>query len=79
MPPAGLTPAAARPSKGHLPAASNFPPGEFGIAGRDTTEKLFAHGRMVSGGYFRALRIPILQGETCGTDAGAPLFPALGS
>ena len=57
-----------------LPAASNFPPGEFGIAGRDTTEKLFAHGRMVSGGYFRALRIPILQGETCGTDAGAPLF-----
>jgi len=57
-----------------LPAASNFPPGEFGIAGRETTEKLFAHGRMVSGGYFRALRIPILQGETCSTDAGAPIF-----
>jgi putative ABC transport system permease protein len=57
-----------------LPAAVNFPPGEFAIVGGDTTEKLFAHGRMVSAGYFRTLRIPILQGETCSADAGAPLF-----
>ena len=57
-----------------LPAAVHFPPGQFAIVGRDTTEKLFAHGRMVSGSYFRTLRIPILQGETCSTDAGAPLF-----
>jgi len=57
-----------------VPGAVDFPPGQFTIVGRETTEKLFAHGRMVSGSYFRTLRIPILQGETCSTDAGAPLF-----
>jgi len=57
-----------------MPAAVNFPPGQFGIVGRDTTPKLFAHGRMVSGGYFGALRIPIRQGTTCSSDPAAPLF-----
>jgi putative ABC transport system permease protein len=57
-----------------MPAAVNFPPGQFVMVGRETTQKLFAHGRMVSGSYFRTLRIPILQGETCSTDASAPLF-----
>src|SRR5207244_91234 len=57
-----------------LPAAADFPPGEFRIVGRATAEKLFAQGRMVSGGYFRTLRIPIVQGETCSVGAGAPLF-----
>jgi putative ABC transport system permease protein len=56
------------------PAGVDFPPGEFSIAGRDTSGKLFAHSRAVSGSYFRTLRIPILQGDTCSTDPGAPLF-----
>jgi putative ABC transport system permease protein len=57
-----------------MPAAVNFPPGQFGIVGRDGAEKLFSQGRMVSGGYFRALHIPILQGGTCSSDPAAPLF-----
>jgi len=44
-----------------MPAGVDFPPGEFSIVGRDTSEKTYAHGRAVSAGYFRTLRIPILQ------------------
>jgi predicted permease len=57
-----------------LPAGTDFPPGEFSIVGRDAGEKLFAHARGVSSGYFRALRIPVLQGETCEDDPAAPIF-----
>lgn len=57
-----------------MPANVNFPPGQFGIVGRDNTVKLFAHGRSVSGGYFRALHIPLLKGETCRDDPSSPLF-----
>ena len=57
-----------------MPANVNFPPGQFGIVGRDNTQKLFAHNRAVSSGYFRALHIPILKGETCRDDPSAPLF-----
>jgi len=48
-----------------MPAGVDFPPGEFSIVGRDTSEKTYAQGRVVTAGYFRTLRIPILQGETC--------------
>src|SRR5439155_1536686 len=51
-----------------MPAGVDFPPGEFSIVGRDTSVKTYAHGRAVSAGYFRTLRIPILQGETCRND-----------
>ncbi len=47
------------------PAGLETPPGEFGIVGRDTGERLFAIGRAVSAGYFATLRIPMLEGETC--------------
>jgi putative ABC transport system permease protein len=57
-----------------MPANVDFPPGEFGIVGRDPAQKLFSQGRMVSGGYFRALHIPVLQGGTCSSDPAAPLF-----
>lgn len=57
-----------------MPADVAFPPGQFGIVGHDPAEKLFAAGRMVSGSYFRTLRIPILQGATCSSDPAAPLF-----
>jgi putative ABC transport system permease protein len=57
-----------------LPAGSDFPPGEFSIAGRETGEKLFTHGRAVSASYFRTLRIPIQEGDTCSSDPAAPLF-----
>jgi putative ABC transport system permease protein len=57
-----------------LPAGSDFPPGAFSIAGRDNTEKRFAHARGVSSGYFRALHIPVLQGKACDGDPAAPLF-----
>ena len=57
-----------------LPAGVDFPPGEFSIVGRDAGEKLFAHARGVSSGYFRALRIPVLQGDTCEDDPAAPIF-----
>ena len=56
------------------PAGIDFPPQEFAIAGRDTTERPFSLGRAVSAGYFRTLRIPILQGETCSADPAAPPF-----
>jgi len=56
------------------PAGLDVPPQAFAIVGRDTTEKLFSHGRAVSAGYFRTLRIPILQGETCSADPAAPPF-----
>jgi putative ABC transport system permease protein len=57
-----------------LPAGTSFPPGEFSIVGRDTPAKRFAHGRAVTGGYFRTLRIPLLQGRTCSDDPATPLF-----
>src|SRR5262245_11561241 len=53
-----------------MPAGADFPPGEFSIVGRDTSEKTYAHGRAVSAGYFRTLRIPIVTGETCRNDPG---------
>ena len=57
-----------------LPAGIDFPPSEFSIVGRQAGEKQFAHARGVSAGYFRSLRIPVLQGETCEDDPAAPLF-----
>ena len=51
-----------------MPAGVDFPPGEFRIIGRDTSEKTYAQGRAVSAGYFGAMRIPILQGHTCRDD-----------
>jgi putative ABC transport system permease protein len=57
-----------------LPLGIVIPPGEFHIVGRDPAERTFATGRSVSSGYFRTLRIPILQGETCSGDPAAPLF-----
>jgi len=57
-----------------VPAATDYPPSEFHIIGRDPAEKTFAHTRSVSAGYFRTLRIPILQGETCRDDPAAPAF-----
>jgi predicted permease len=56
-----------------LPAGGSFPPSEFHIVGDRTAEKTFAHGRTVSAGYFRTLRIPILQGSTCRSDPAAKL------
>jgi putative ABC transport system permease protein len=55
-----------------MPAGVSFPPGQFAIVGRDTTERLFSHGRSVSGSYFRTLHIPMLQGATCSSDPAAP-------
>jgi putative ABC transport system permease protein len=55
-----------------MPAGVDFPPGEFSIVGRDTSEKTYAQGRVVSAGYFETMRIPILQGETCRSDAMEP-------
>ena len=60
-----------------LPAGVNYPPGEFAIVGRDQTEKLFAHSRQVSAGYFHTLHIPLLQGATCSDDPGATERKAL--
>jgi len=57
-----------------LPAGIDIPPSEFAIVGRDSSAKLFAQARAVTGGYFRTLRIPMLQGETCGADPATPLF-----
>lgn len=55
-----------------MPAGADFPPGEFHIVGSDTETKTFADGRAVSAGYFKALRIPMLQGDTCNA-APAPV------
>jgi putative ABC transport system permease protein len=54
-----------------MPAGSDYPPVEFHIVGRDPARRTFATARSVSSGYFRALRIPILQGETCRNDTVA--------
>jgi predicted permease len=56
-----------------LPAGVAIPPGEILIGGRDPGVKTFAHGRTVSAGYFRTLRIPILRGATCDDDQRTPL------
>jgi putative ABC transport system permease protein len=48
-----------------LPITADYPPVEFHIVGRDPREKTFAHARSVSAGYFRALRIPFVDGNTC--------------
>jgi putative ABC transport system permease protein len=54
------------------PAGIDIPPAEFHIVGRSLEEKTFSIGRAVSGGYFRALHIPLLQGETCSDDPAEP-------
>jgi putative ABC transport system permease protein len=58
------------------PAGIDIPPGEFHIIGRDTAERTFATGRSVSSGYFRALHIPVLQGDTCSADPAVTPFGA---
>ena len=50
------------------------PPNEFHLVGRDAAEKTFALSRSVSSGYFRALHIPILRGDTCSNDPATPAF-----
>jgi putative ABC transport system permease protein len=60
-----------------LPAGVDLPAGEFTIVGRDSGERLFATGRSVSAAYFRTLRIPILQGETCRDDPSKPFARVL--
>jgi hypothetical protein len=47
---------------------ADYPPGEFTIKGRDPGEHTFAVMRQVSAGFFRTLRIPFRQGETCRDD-----------
>ncbi len=54
------------------PASIVIPPGEFHIVERDPRERTFATGRSVSPGYFRALHIPMLAGDTCHADPAAP-------
>jgi predicted permease len=54
-----------------LPAGADFPPAEFKILGRDAAEHTFATARGVSSDYFRTMRIPILQGESCRDDLAA--------
>src|SRR5439155_1127071 len=64
---------------GILPAGADFPPAEFKIVGRDLEEHRFATARQVSADYFRTMRIPILQGESCRDDlaiATAATMPA---
>jgi putative ABC transport system permease protein len=51
-----------------VPAGADVPPAEIRVAGRDTGEPLLAVARMVSADYFKTLRIPMLQGETCRDD-----------
>jgi putative ABC transport system permease protein len=58
---------------GHnLPTTGDYPPSEFRIVGRDRSTKLFAHGRAVSANYFRALHIPIFEGNTCSANPTTP-------
>jgi putative ABC transport system permease protein len=52
-----------------LPAGSDWPPSEITIVGRETGEHYFTVIRQVSAGYFKTLRIPILQGATCHDEA----------
>ena len=56
-----------------LPAGVDFPPAEFHIVDGRTDEKMFAHGRAVSSGYFKTLHIPMLQGDTCKGQQTGPL------
>ena len=51
-----------------LPATKDLPPAELKIAGRDSGERVFAVARRVSSGYFRTLRIPVVEGATCQDD-----------
>jgi putative ABC transport system permease protein len=60
-----------------LPATVDYPPAEFRISGRNTGEHLFGYTRAVSANYFRTLRIPILQGETCRDDPSRPYLDVL--
>jgi predicted permease len=55
-----------------LPIDGDYPPQEFVVTGRDYGGKTFAHGRMVSAGYFRTLGIPMLEGGTCDATPGKP-------
>jgi len=50
------------------PAGITIPPNEFHIVGRDPAEKTFSLSRSVGPGYFRTLRIPVLQGANCADD-----------
>jgi putative ABC transport system permease protein len=54
-----------------LPAGATFTPEEFTIVGRPAAEARFAERRGVSAEYFRALQVPLLQGESCRDDPSA--------
>ena len=56
-----------------LPAGIDFPPAEFQIVGGRTDDKMFAHSRAVSSGYFKTLHIPMLQGDTCKAQQTGPI------
>ena len=58
-------------------ADADYPPGEIKIDGRDTGEHYFSIVRNVSGDYFKTLRIPILQGDTCRDDTRADARPTI--
>jgi putative ABC transport system permease protein len=57
-----------------LPTGIDAPPIEFKIAGRDPRDNTFAASRTVSASYFRTLKIPILQGDTCANDPASPAY-----
>jgi len=51
-----------------LPAGATFTPEEIRIVEQPGAEKRFAELRMVSGDYFRALQVPLLEGRSCRDD-----------
>ena len=57
-----------------LPAGIQIPPNEFHIVARDAGEKTFALSRSIGPGYFRTLRIPVLQGANCVDDPSARIY-----
>lgn len=58
-------------------ADADYPAAEFTIDGRDTRDHYFAVARNVSADYFKTLRIPVLQGETCRDDVRPDARPAV--